>query len=246
MGHGARDDGDILKDAGFYRLDDLAELAWRLESPVDYQRYGDAVLYDDFSSGLAKCGVQAVAPDGYARISSTLSKSRGCSLKMCSGTGLNPYVTVIHGVPFPMLVSCGYKVSFYFPDIFTELYFYLVMEDGTQAVEFIVLLSWALAEFRIQTTGGAWVTVKDDVYPVSYYPSFHSLKVVGDFSTHNYVRLYYDDLELDLSKYPGVVTPIITPPRVYGMTYFTGDTINLQYVYLDNIVLSNNDRVAVQ
>jgi len=54
---GAPDDSNVLSTSTFYRLDDMAELAVRLGSPVQYLRSGNIVFCTTFEDGF-NCGCE--------------------------------------------------------------------------------------------------------------------------------------------------------------------------------------------
>ncbi len=242
--HGAPDDSDVLKQAGMFRIDDMAELAVRLGSPVDYNKYGDVIFWDDFESGLVKPISAATGVGGYVRISGAGAKSKGCSVVMCSGTGADPTVMLGYILHYPLLVSTGLKVSF---ALGTDVYrcsFGIILEDGTGLTQFELRYEVAGDDLYIISAGGVYQLIDGSLDLYQSPKCHHDLKLIGDYNLSNYVSLFIDHLEYDLTAYPGYSVAGAMQPCLVIQAICEGDGITPAYLYLDNLVVTQHDLVT--
>jgi len=79
---GAPDDSNVLSTSTFYRLDDMAELAVRLGSPVQYLRSGNIVFCTTFEDGFNRLSYHAPVLGGSVSLVNSLVLTGGAAVEI--------------------------------------------------------------------------------------------------------------------------------------------------------------------
>jgi hypothetical protein len=242
--HGAPDDSDVLKQAGMFRIDDMAELAVRLGSPVDYNKYGDVIFYDTFEDGLVKTIHNLLIINGYVRIYGDAAKSGGCAAIVNSGTGITPVSNLQYYLHYPLVVSTGFKVSFSMDGNVVRAYFEMFLYDGSDCQQFGVYYDYAGSDLYIRIPGGGLLKIDDNV---PFYPilgCFHELKLIVNYELSRYVKLFFDHLEYDLSSYSPNIPASVIEPMLMIRVRCEGNGITAGNMCVDNVVVTQHDLVT--
>lgn len=215
MAHGLPDYGINVAKQITYNLADLADLAVRLGSIVEYDRRGDVIFLDDYESPLRRYREVASA-DCSARLDSTSSRSGA----QCCYLRTNGVIDTSAGAQYylaPMVLGRhGIKISAVLLDLHTSSSLFLIwfsIRSATHLCEGgITFNPWARTITYRDQDGN------DPVFEPNFRPisanvwAYHNIKLVVDLDTGYYVRLLVDTLEWDMStrrftKTPGVFAP---------------------------------------
>lgn len=185
-------------------LADLADLAVRLGSIVEYDRRGDVSYLDDCEDPIIRFR-DASSDDCAARKDTTVARSGGQSILLATDGTRNRYARADYYLS-PMVVGKhGVKISFSpyelgdFDNVFRIIF---AFNDGKYyyngGVE-IKLHDQTIA--YLGTDLLYHIFVEDFTVSDAYQEIFHNAKLVFDIDTAKYIRLMLDVHEWDLSAY---------------------------------------------
>lgn len=206
MAHGHPDYGQDTSKETIHAVTDIGELAVRLGSIVSYDRRGDVIFLEDFSGDLGRW-ISYSPPAGFpAVISSERFRSHGFSCKVTTNADLLVFSGIQKYLPLPVYAGIGLEVSFSIDRLVTDIEIYIRVHDGADYYQFKAHLA--------PTTGQLWITneaggeVEVGRYGrVGYEETqFHTLKLVGDYTTNMYKRVLFNEFSKDLSAYKGYTT----------------------------------------
>lgn len=241
MGHGQPDYGIYKEKRTTYGLDDMGELAARLGSIDTFDRGGDIVWLDDFESDVLKWRIRSDGDRGSVVSSAESARSGGFSAKLTTGDQVNDWVRIDHHFGSPTVSRIGFEISFTLNDNFSYLEVIGQAAFDELVRVFRVQYYPATDTLRYQITGGGWavLTTSLNLYAQTYM--FHTLKVVLDLDTNEYVRLIIND-----TLYPVAGIACFTfggPPGaevIAGIQVFTAVASN-QSNYVDDAIITQNE-----
>lgn len=225
-------------------LADMADLAVRLGSIVEYDRRGDVIYIDDFETPKGKYIDASYGTGSKAILDSSVAKSGAQSIKLVTGGTINQYSRTQHYMPLSALGRLGLKVSasLHRMDAFASTFvLWLETYTGTQLVN---------AKIQIDVDGGilkyfdenGWQTFESGLELYALYSFiFHNMKMVIDLDTNKYVRFLIDSLSYDLSAYSLNTSTNTRAPysvAVFTLTDLYGRVWNC---WLDDLVFTINE-----
>jgi len=241
MARGLPDDSNVVKQAPTFNLSDMAELAARLGSPVNFIRYGDVMMLDDFEEGVGGWIRDIYSTDGFIRVSGTHTRSKGASLLLSGGTLVSTSVKLSRGLPVPVGDKVGWGYAFLLTTDFDRLIFGLVQTDAELNYHYTIKYDHNLSKLYYWDNFPRYVEFADLALRDGVDP-FNLCKLVVNFNTHMYDKLYINDQVWDLSAYipeqtgdPGV------PDYFQVMVQATGDGIVSSEVYIDDGIVTENE-----
>lgn len=198
MPRGAPDYSNVRAYGPLYRLDDMAELAVRLGSVVAYDRRGNVIWLDDFSTGSEKFRVHG-AGDYSVALETSYPKWPPFCLKMTGGsTGDNSALAFYYACP-SVVGKLGVELSVAFFTRFDEFRLEMFMYDGTHLYDAQIRLDDVDDDIKYYQFPFTFTKFADLADMVHDYGSYHSLKLVADFENYYYTRFLLDQTEYDLS-----------------------------------------------
>jgi len=242
MAHGHPDYGTGAPLSTVYSLQDLAELAARLNSIVTFDRRGNVILLEDFEGSLSKC-ICDYSAGGSVSISSKYSRGGSFSCKMVTGPVVDDFARIKIPLAYPHLSKMGFEACWNRSDdgALKEICFGLDLYDG-------VTLWWpevrwvkATNTWECRISGAGWTSLSPTVnYFVDDLP-FNYVKLVVDFVNKKYVKLIANDATYDLSDISIYSSGPAVPPRLtpFIITYtrVAAEAVN----YIDNIIITQNE-----
>jgi len=241
MARGLPDDSNIVKDAPVYGLSDMAELAARLGSPMTYIRYGDVFMLDDFEGGFQGWSRFTYAPDTVISLSGTHTRSKGTAVHITSGTGADPCGTIVRYEPLPTGSLNGFGYAFGFGGALSDIRIGMVATIAERNWHFWVIYDHVAGQLTYRDdTGAPQVFANLKLRPA--FVSFHQVKLVVNFTTHKYQRLYIDNHVYDLSAYTAQWTAAVGQEDLLSMTvYVLGTGAPTAHAYIDDAVATQNE-----
>lgn len=225
-----------IKDVGA-TVSDVGELAARLGSIVTYDKRGDVVDFDAFEEPIL----------GWLPYISA-----GCSIKLtsdnfwsgCQAVHLQTDNTVGHIAyiqrEYPLKGSkrLGFECSFGKFGTSNDLSWWIEYDDTVKAYDASILLNPLLRKvYRL--SGGVFVEIADTGRFLAAKFAFHTLKLVADFATGEWVRLMLDFTTWDLSGLPlDPVATGVTPFLKTGFQTANRAGVGVDYVDVDNTVFT--------
>lgn len=241
MTHGARDWSNIGPDEVVYGLNDMAELAARLGSPITHSREGNVIFVETFEAGLQPWNPTEEGAGTEIRISNENYRSSGYSCRMITGTGAGAHAVIYRRFPYPVILTYGLEFSVLLNGIYDELVATLEYNDGEVRHTFSIRYVRADEEIQIYNEAGAWVTVEEGVQLLSGYGLFHTFKLVVDLRTLAFCRLLVNHDVTDLGDYFAFDEENVQSPHILvSLDFITGEGY-APYCYVDDIILTQNE-----
>lgn len=228
---------------------DVAELAVRLGSIVNFDRRGNVFSFDDFETPILKfrtftnvgCSVT---------LDTAQARSGGQSCKLFTPTSTPPSsraATLSRALPIPASEQVGIEISWHSKLYRSEIEFYTSWYDG--ATEYFAAIKFSLivpsilpglAKIYLYTQSG-YVELAERLFwsPLDF--AFRTLKLVADFDTGKYIRLLFDREEFDISdkflwSSPSTFHPQIETTFALKSSLEFGDTC-----WVDDFILTQNE-----
>jgi len=241
MPRGQPDYGQYQQKVVGGTLSDMADLAVRLGSIVEYDRRGDIVFLDDFEELILKWATPVIGA-GYVRLDSTTAKSGSQSVKLYTDVGGVATAAMVKRFVVLGVMRVGIEISFSDLTDDADFIFHTTYWDGTTAWRSRLWWDYSARTFYI------FDEIRDYWVAVVNYGSlrrgeyvFYPIKLVLDFVNHRYVRVMLAGTEYDLSAY--TIQPIASAGGIYLLTAFT--IINTAAVnnqcWVDDFILTMNE-----
>jgi len=241
MARGLPDDSNIVKEGPVYGLHDDAELAARLGSPVNFIRFGDVFMLDDFESGRQAWETNLWGVGAFARLCGTYTRSKGVSVHLASGTGATPMMQLWRGLPTPESSKVGFGCAFMLGQDVLEFIIGMVTTIAEQNYHYYVGYNVVNKKLYYWDNAGARQEFAD-LFVRGFNWPFHLCKLVANFTTHYYVRFYVDDKSYDLSTYPAQMTGAVGQADYIQVTLnVRGGLVAAGHVYVDDAVATQNE-----
>lgn len=241
MGHTAPDWSWMGKVSTIYALQDMAELAARLGSPVTFDRRGNVIWFDDFSEGTH--GWTAIPLGGGAAASLAVEHTllSPYSYKLTAGNSTPWTCTLLRSMPITRPTKVGIEVIARYStakgtfDI--GLDYYLDNEQYPWRARIDPSTPTLLQVYH----AGDYVTVKE--YP-RWYASpepFFTLKLVIDLEDLSYERLIFNKDEVDVSAYAATAAGYTGLDMLrIALTLTSGGAWNPD-IWVSGVILTQNE-----
>jgi len=241
MAHTRPDYSTKQKMATIYGDVDNAELAARLNSPITFDRRGNIVFYEDFTSALLQWGTASGGVGAAWNIDATTSLINGTSLKITvgSGAGTNTSISRMFSIlPFKRI---GFEAAFTMHAGLDEFEINLRAYDGTNYFAGRAAVDRANTRVEINDDAGANVDLASPVGTYSNVRLFHVLKLVVDLQTSSYVRVIYDNNEYDASAYGLQTVASGNDPYILWTLLYRTSAAATRDVNIDRLILTQNE-----
>ncbi len=241
MARGAPDDSNVKVGKDLYRLDDLAELAVRLGSIVNYNRYGSVLMLDGFEEGMNAWNKNTTGVAAEVVVSDAMAYNGQVSLKVDSGTGVTPYAGISKYLPPVTECRMGMQSTFNLNDDVESILFYMTYGKAPTRWYFIVRYEHATGELQYGSAPGVYTAFATPGALYDGSNNWHNLKMIVDLTTGEYVRCSLDNAVYDMSGFvpdtgAWAAGPFLLPIlRVYGSLATEG------IVYFDNVIVTYNE-----
>lgn len=242
MAHGHKDYGGAAPVATVYTLQDMAELAARLNSPVVHDRRGNVILMESFEGSLAKC-YYYTSSGGSVAISSKFARHGAFSCQLNTGPDDEGEAYISWPLPIPSLSQVGFEFSWNKSDAGNLKYIEIELEllDGTTEWEAIVRWVQSTHRWQYKSSAGVWTNFSSALYYREDDFPFNCSKLVVDLVNKKYVRFITNDTvwslaDIDLySVAAGVAGYLI--PSLKMITGSSGASEN----YIDSVIITQNE-----
>lgn len=241
MPHGAQDWYKYRRTAVSYPIDDLAELAARLESIDVFDRRGDVIFLDGFENGLNKWEIQTAGAASTASISPIPVKSGGYSILLAPAIPAVDYARIETLQPYPALTKIGLECAFSFDSNIRYVYLWIGIYTGAQTASARILYSKSAETLSYVTTAAANVAFATNVNLQADIDLFHIAKVVIDINNLTYVRFILDDNEYNLANAVLNITGDATYSHLVIRISASSNDADIGNAYIDNAILTANE-----
>lgn len=246
MPHGAPDWNKYRRESATFPVQDMAELAARLGSPVVFDRRGDVYWFDDFEHGFNRWGHTGSGTDNTQLISPDFPFHGGYSIKLTTGSTPDSEASMYTFLPYTQLGQWGLEVSFN-PN-FDLLYsrFTLTIYTGTYRHQASVRYDYANTRLEYLDLAGNWQTVPLSLDPDITHPYWSTIKLVADFPNDLWTRILLNDYAYPMLTPAGLPIPLYAPlddpdPALQIEIYAQGPAVGNEYTYIDNVIITRDE-----
>ena len=242
MARGLPDAGNVVKGHDLYALQDMAELAVRLGSPMSYDRYGSVLLLEDFERGLNAWSKTILGVGGSISLTSDRVYGGELACYLDSGDGAIPEARITKYFPPVSLQRVGLQTAFSVGFNVTELQFIFVRGDGGESHQFNVKYEHGTGKLYYREGWAVWTEFANPGVLFDGAGNYHHCKVVVDLETDEFVIFYLDNVGYPMLgctpyTFAAVVSPFVSASiMVKGAVLVSGD------VWVDNVFVTTNER----
>jgi hypothetical protein len=224
-----------------YQLLDVGESAVRLGSIVSFDRRGDVIWLDDFEAGLAKWEVSGLGAGYAAAISTAAAKNGESSVKLTTGADSAKQVQIAHYMAYPVLGSFGLEVSFTLDVSLDYIRFQLEIYDGTNFQAFSAQYEVDTDDLTVYKGGVGYTSIATSLNLRKSDLQFHTIKLVGDYTTKLYNKLQLNGTEYDISDWATWEGSSATAPRLTALVLATATPSQNRSFYVDDVIITQNE-----
>lgn len=238
MSHGAPDDSNVVNVVDLHRVDDMAELAARMGSIVNYIRSGKVLFMEGFEEGVGSWLTYEVGTNALIALTDERALTGGVALYLNGGTGNNPYSFITKKVPIVSEGKVGLAVAFSIISTGYHYEFRVHYGDGDKRYAFYI--QYRFNEGKLYYSH-VWEGYKEFASPGQLFHSegnLHILKMVVNLVDKKFVRLHLDDVEYSMVGLTPVIEDTIYQPYLSVTIKVTGNEETANELYLDNVVLT--------
>jgi len=241
MPHGGPDWGTEGPLSTVYSIQDMAELAVRLGSPVTFDRRGNVIWIDDFESGIEKWCLSGDMGKAYDW-NGQYCKTGGFSCKMTTGAAANRSCMIDKHVGFPVLSPFGLEVSFSYRQNWKYLDVTLYLEDGSYLYKAGIRYDHPNTKFQYLDEAGNYQDIPGGSWSSVMAPMrFDTIKLVADFTTAKYKRLFVNSQVFDLSTISFNRTAMVFIPVMSVNITLTANAAATAIAYIDDVIITQNE-----
>lgn len=243
MAHGLPDFGIYQAKTKVASLNDMADLAVRLGSIVEFDRKGDVARVEDFEGTITKWNIALLGATSYVRFTDDTALSGSQCLALSGHPAAGDFGEAIFYTAPYAFGSVGAKISVNFPGVVGNPIFTIRITayDGTNYFWGEIQYDTLANALSYRDTGGVFQVFAPVVPAMQFNYLFHNLKLVIDCVNGVYARFMFNALEWDLTAYPldaglsGIAPQLMTAFRATRQTAFD-DHLNI-----DDFVLTINE-----
>lgn len=224
-----------------YRNIDPTELAVRLGSVNTFNRSGDVIFQDGFESGLAAFYDIAPGVDADTDITPITARNGGFSALMVSGLLAEGVTFIGKFLAYPFLTKAGFEVSFSYPSTGIQIYIALIIYTGTERLLGLLVIEPASERIRYYNGDVTWPTLVSNVDPAVGAQWFNTIKLVIDFESRMFDKLFINKDVHDISSYALYVNNSDAAPLLDTEVYIKPTTNVNRTVYIDDWIVTINE-----
>jgi hypothetical protein len=241
MTHGAPDYSNVRKGEKVYRLDDLAELAARLGSPVVYDRRGDVLWMHDFEYGLDPMQFVLYGVGTIQSLESVYVNNPPFAVKLHTGAVALAVLDVYREMSVPPNNQVGLAIRAMFRTNSDRLWLDMMSYDGSKSYQARTEIDIPNRELAVKDENGNYIVIADDLPDFTYGLTYQHLKLVADFDTHKYMRVILADKTYNITQYGLYPTNDTTTPRFLIRATSRNELGLVSDIYLDTIIVTTGE-----
>lgn len=224
-----------------YTLSDMAELAARLGSICTYDRRGDVIWLDDFECINIRWNSATSGAGSSVSLSNAASRSGEQSVAISGGTEIDGAALIERYLQIPVLSRIGFEISFTVPKVDSYMLLRLYIFDGEMLHEMYVYYQRSSHGLYLVEPAGV-VRLLDTVSLFERSSCFHTIKLVGDYTTDKYIRCCLNNREYDISSYTIIESADTRAPQLCMEVRVENDEAGSNpCYYMDDFILTQNE-----
>jgi hypothetical protein len=222
-------------------LGDMAELAVRLKSPVTYDRMGDVVWMEDFSTGVGRWRTVVGAGGSYVKVDASFSYWSGFNAKLYAGAAVGNGAAMYKYLSPPRTNRWGIEVSVAFASAFKWLRIELTHADAVATYRPQLQVNYVTQKLEYLGDDSAYHVLGSLSEMASAYGLYHHLKMVVDFETLEYVKVRQDGNLYDMAGIPILPTADAEVPSSIAFIGLYSDNTNAATARLGSVIVTANE-----
>lgn len=243
MAHGVPDWGITSGAETVYMVEDLGEAVVRLGSPVSFDRRGDVVWWDDFEWGLEKWSAEAVGTGGSVGISTERARNGRCSAHLVAGSDNTHLAGIHHDEPYPSSSAFGFESSICFPADVESIEWSMVLFAPTGILSTRLYYHIPTQQLRYEDSAAALAVLASGVDLQGADRTFHTVKLVVDLRTNEYVRAIVNETTYAMAGIPCSVVGVSLVGRLHVGVTFTGTAGQNDECWVDDAIITQNEPI---
>lgn len=219
------------------------ELAARLGSIKHYEKRGEVVFMDDFEGSTFKWIEGGTGTGNSVARSNDIARSGDFSIKMIAGDAVDNYSDIRIQLMLPTQSRLGFEFSFLMKTDIKYIEARLFLYTGTVRQTAYVRYDPQNNKLQYQDNALAWqdIATDVDVYEGSNV-LFNTMKLVIDYDAIEYLRLFFNNTEYDLSDIAMYSTgSSIQYHLMWGIKVYNNKNGSNPYIYVDDFILTQNE-----
>lgn len=241
MPHGTPDWWGTEPTSTIHQMQDVGELAARLGSPDTYDRRGNVMVLESFEDGLSKWYSSLAGTGAAVVLSSTRSRTGAYSTKLVGGSDGPMLAGLLRTVIYPAPSQVGLEFSFELSGLADIVEMDLTHLDGTHGYRPFVRWVRSTSDFEYMDAAGVWQDI-DASKPLNVGTGlFHTMKMVYDVNSGEYVRALLDEEEYNLEGIGAQSFVSAASPSILIALYVTSSAGLNHSAYLDDVILTQNE-----
>lgn len=249
MPHGTPDWGLVGPKYTTYGLDDLGEHAVRLGSPHFFDRRGDALLLTDFREGLGCFYDATPAGSGRVELHTGHSRTGAYAVGLVGNPGDINVGRIQAMIAIPVLSVLGLEWTFSIAEHSRYVVGGLVWISPVDTWEAYVRYDNVNNRSEYRDNAGTFTPIPGAGRLFRDDHALHTVKMVVDMTpdpvtgAYEYVRILIDDNAYDMRG----ISPNLTGAAAWGHLYVEiehqGNTDTDPVVFVDNVIVTQNEPV---
>lgn len=241
MPRGAPDYSNVKADKPLHRLDDMAELAARLDSPVAYSRSGNVIWLTSFEHGLQGVVCTSDHVDSTGAISASRALRGNFSLKFDPRDATTSYVRWSRVVGLLEPGRIGVEISVSLDDSPDAIRITVWYRDGGRELYAPLVYEEDGGLWKIKDKDLGWTTVLEDYSLEKGANAWHQIKLVIDTENKTYLWLLTAKHAVNLSEYNLEDEPSEDLGQLYFRITVYGCPTCHAPVYLDSVIVTQGE-----
>lgn len=241
MSHGAPDNYEVSPKSTVYRLDDMAELAARLGSPINFDRMGDVIAYEDFENGNVKTIFIGAGANAIKEITGKYAKTGGFSTWLRPhNIGENNCGITLYATPIST-GKIGYEASFTGESDLSHIIMEVALYDKVHMVNVGIKYVHTEGYLYYKDNEGDYIFTQNVEVIPEWKQFWNTIKFVIDLDIDEYVRVGINGKTYSLAGIALRKTDSPTSPQTASYFIVYNNNNRTCDVYVDNIILTQNE-----
>lgn len=224
-----------------FSLQDMGELAARLDSPILYDRRGEVIWYDTFDNGLGGWSTLAEGTGASISLSADNIFKNPYACKLVAGTTGNRRAQIEKTLGSADVLSPGIENAIALTTDFETFIMQCIyhLPTGSQTVQLV--LNNLTNKIQVHSTGGLYTDVATLSNLYDGHTGFNMIKLVWNLSNNYYARFLFNQQEIDLGDIPIYVTDDEPGNSLTVLSYLGGKATINATAYLAHIIATANE-----
>jgi len=199
--HGSPDWWGNVPSETVYGGLDTGELAVRLGSCMSFDRRGNVIFIDDFSSGICVGSPYEALEDDAVTLHSGESISGPYSIQAHACGEADNMAGMYYERGFPVLSGIGLQFSFGIHADTKYIMWIIERDDAIDAYRGAVRYDWANKRLEYMTAWDVWTPFATTIKASEFSAPYNTGKLIVDFSTDEAIRFLMNERTHGLSDY---------------------------------------------